>query len=202
MDTGILHLHTTSIVLFLLFFMFKAALLFMNKADTLNKIREKTKFIDMILGVLILSTGVFLVFKQTTVQTWLLVKIVLVLAAIPIGVVGLRRSNRILTLTSLIIFIYIYGIAETKSLNFQKKTYVTENAVIDAKVLYINECARCHGEDGKAGNFSSANLSMSQLSKEEKAAVIKNGKGLMPSFAKQFSDQQIEELVNYIEKLK
>jgi uncharacterized membrane protein SirB2 len=87
MDVGILHLHTTVVVAFLLLFAFKVVLLLANNKSLLTNIRAKTKIADMVLGTLILLTGGYLLFKGEHPATWAMVKLVLVLLLIPAGIV-------------------------------------------------------------------------------------------------------------------
>jgi quinohemoprotein ethanol dehydrogenase len=110
-------------------------------------------------------------------------------------------------------FFYVYGVSETKSLTLSRPTY-TDAAPADgaepseealqqqAAEIYRNECLRCHGEDGAAGNYSAYNLREGKLSHEESVAVIKNGRGTMPAYGDRLSDRQIDALATYIEKFR
>ena len=85
-----------------------------------------------------------------------------------------------------------------------KKTLETPmvgDGVVDGKALFINECAKCHGTDGKLGLVGSADLSLTKLSVEELSSVIKNGKGTMPKFD-YLTEAEIAGLTDYIAKLK
>lgn len=120
MYIGFLHTHVTVVLLFLLFFIFKAVLLFLGKREQLARLRAKTKIVDIILGTLILITGGYLTSVYgSNLPSWLLVKIILVFIAIPLAIVGIAKSNKLLAALSLIIFIYVYGVAETKSVNMK-----------------------------------------------------------------------------------
>jgi cytochrome c6 len=72
---------------------------------------------------------------------------------------------------------------------------------VDGKALFINECAKCHGTDGKLGLVGSADLSLTKLSVEELSNVIKNGKGTMPKFD-YLTEAEIAGLTDYIATLK
>ncbi len=97
MYTGFVHTHVLVVLLFLIFFLFKTVLLFLNKREQLARLRAKTKVVDIILGTLILITGGYLAFIYgSNMPNWLLVKIILVFIAIPAGIVGIARSNKIL----------------------------------------------------------------------------------------------------------
>jgi mono/diheme cytochrome c family protein/uncharacterized membrane protein SirB2 len=123
--TAFLHTHVLVVVLFLILFLVKAFLLFTNKHEALEKMKKKTKVLDMIFGTLILVTGGYLLTQYHGVPTWLIVKIVLVLVAIPLAIVGIKKHNKVLTALSLVVFLYVYGVAETKSLNMKKGSPAT-----------------------------------------------------------------------------
>lgn len=48
------------------------------------------------------------------------------------------------------------------------------------KELYMENCAVCHGEDGKLGNSGAKDLTLSQLSDTEVLQRIEEGKNAMP----------------------
>ncbi|TPE45296.1 SirB2 family protein [Pontibacter mangrovi] len=115
-----LHTHVLVVVLFLLLFGAKAVLLLLNKHKALAKMRKQTRVLDIIFGTLILVTGGYLLFRyQGDLPAWLITKVVLVVAAIPLGIVGIKRENKALTVLALLLFLYLYGVAETKSLKMK-----------------------------------------------------------------------------------
>jgi mono/diheme cytochrome c family protein/uncharacterized membrane protein SirB2 len=120
--TAVLHTHVLVVILFLILFIVKAFLLFLNKHQTLQKVRNNTKILDIVFGVLILVTGGYLLFMYNGVPAWLWVKVALVLAAIPLGIIGLKKHNKMLTALTVVIFIYVYGVAETNSLKMKPDT--------------------------------------------------------------------------------
>ena len=65
MDIGMHHLHTTVVIVFLVFLLFKTVLLLANKLELLDRVRAKTKIIEMILGITILATGGYLLAVNT-----------------------------------------------------------------------------------------------------------------------------------------
>ena len=63
------------------------------------------------------------------------------------------------------------------------------------------QCAVCHGPDGKGG--VGANLTTGlpmQRSLEQVEAQIKNGSGTMPAFKDKLSQEQIQELAKFVYK--
>ncbi|WP_162428368.1 SirB2 family protein [Pontibacter pudoricolor] len=229
--TAFLHTHVLVVILFLLLFTIKTGLLLLNKRDALARLRNKTKVAEMILGTLILVTGGWMLFNYSGIPGWLITKVVLVLIAIPMGIVGLKRENKVLAVLALLIFLYVYGVAETDSLAMQKEapenttvaptpeTHVADTtdttpntsetapadivaslnqtALTNAQTIFVQQCATCHGEDGTKGLSGAANLTQSQLNLTGRKQVIAEGRGLMPAFGEQLSEQELEEVAAY-----
>ncbi|HLP53438.1 MAG TPA: cytochrome c [Fluviicola sp.] len=70
--------------------------------------------------------------------------------------------------------------------------------LIDAQVLYINNCVTCHGIDGKLGAAGAKNLSETKLSTNGIVEQITNGKGVMPPFGDKFSNEEIKAIAAYV----
>lgn len=85
-------------------------------------------------------------------------------------------------------------------------------AQTDAAKTYADRCAMCHGTSGggdgaaaaaldpKPTDFTSAEYQQSRTD-EEIAAVISNGKGVMPAFKSQLTAEEIKQLVGYLRSL-
>lgn len=226
MEKGILHLHLTVIVIFLLTFTFKTLLLLANNMPLLDKVRAKTKILEMVVGTLILLTGGYLLYVTRNAETYMIVKIILVMAAIPLGIIGIKKNNKLLAVVALLIFIYVYGIAETRDLglNIGRKpigqtpsaqvgtapdtnstSIISQNqeaSLENAKAIYTKLCIQCHGPQGDLGAAGAKNLSVSLLSDQEKEHIITNGKGLMAPFKYSLSEQEIKQLVQYVDGFK
>ncbi|MCX2741259.1 c-type cytochrome [Pontibacter anaerobius] len=234
-----LHTHVLVVVLFLLLFAYKTVLLLLNKRTALEKARKQTRILDIIFGTLILITGGYLLFSYRGVPGWLIVKVLLVLLAIPLGIVGIKRESKVLATLSLLIFLYIYGVAETKSLTMKNPgpiqnatitvnatpetdaaevgdaglsespvaheeivAAMTEAQLANSKAIYTQLCEICHGPDGAKGLGGAANLTVSNLSQNNRVNVIENGRGLMPAFGSQLSDEEVQALAAYTMTLK
>lgn len=226
MEIGILHSHVTIVTLFLLFLLFKTILLFTNKKLLLAKVRTKFKMADPILGVLMLATGAYLLYLYgAEAPTYLWVKLGIVLLIIPIGIVAFKKENKIMALIALLLTTYIYGVSEAGSLTFTKEPALTEevsdpqpvmpmdeqpeiisqnidNVLETGKEIYLAECKKCHGKDGKKGLFKSPDLTQSKLNLAERIAWIKKGKGVMPAYEDQLSESDIEAVAAYLDELK
>ena len=77
----------------------------------------------------------------------------------------------------------------------------------DAKTLWAQHCASCHGKDGSGTTTMGKKLGVKDYSKSqsfsdaEATNVIKNGKGKMKAY-KQLSDADVKALVAYVRSLK
>lgn len=72
----------------------------------------------------------------------------------------------------------------------------------DGKIIFENECAKCHGLDGTKGRFGAKNLQKSKLTDAEYLKIVSNGKFIMPAWKKRLSGEQINQVINYIKELK
>jgi mono/diheme cytochrome c family protein len=223
MEIGMLHSHVLVVTLFLLFLLFKTILLLVNKKDLLTKVRTKLKMVDPILGVLMLATGGYLLsLYGSSAPTYLWVKLVVVLLIIPIGIIAFKKENKAMALIALVLTFYIYGASEVGSLTFSKAENVAaaddNNPAVNApeiaiegataellengKEIYLAECKKCHGLDGKKGLFKAPDLTESKLTLAERVAWIKKGKGVMPAYEEQLSQSEIESVALYLDELK
>jgi mono/diheme cytochrome c family protein len=196
----------------MLLYLVKLVLLLMNRRETLAKLTKAFRIPEMIISTLFLVTGVILLVQLPAerVDMMMIIKIVMVLAAIPLAVVGFRKSNKLLALLSVVLIILTYGVAEMHSAGVGAKAVevpaeLVSNPVEQGKHLYYNAtpaaCVVCHGENGKGGIAGAKDMTISKLSDAEMAAMIKNGKNAMPKY-KNLTDDQVNSLVAYIRTLK
>jgi cytochrome c553 len=226
MEIGILHTHVLTVTLFVIFLLFKSILLFANKMTLLSKVKSKFKLVDPILGVLMLATGGYLLsLYGSDAPTYLWIKLVVVLFIIPIGIVAFKKENKVMALIALLLTFYIYGVSEVGSLTFSKDDHLTEqigdpqpeetgsvasdiiaqnleSVLATGKEIYLAECKKCHGKDGKKGLFKSPDLTKSNLNLAERIAWIKKGKGVMPAYENELSEADIESVAAYLDELK
>ena len=80
-----------------------------------------------------------------------------------------------------------------------------------AAQLFSQNCAKCHGKDGRAKGLKakvagSRNLAdaewQDRVTDERIFNSINNGKGKMPAFGKKLSEADVNSLVNYVRSLK
>ena len=119
----------------------------------------------------------------------------------------MRREARLCVLIWAAVAISVAGIVGRAV----SSARLPESSAVDAAALFNSKCAKCHGRDGRSkttrGRFTHArDLSKADwqddVSDERIFNSISNGKGKMPSFKKNLSENQIESLVTYVRRLR
>ena len=99
----------------------------------------------------------------------------------------------------------ISGCSSPKPLTTQEANYPVEQ--IDAHGLFIENCATCHGQNGRAHNFHGLIVGAQnftslewQVATTDKEIVhaIQTGPGVMPAFANKLSPSEIDALAKYV----
>jgi mono/diheme cytochrome c family protein len=78
----------------------------------------------------------------------------------------------------------------------------TQDAIADGKKLYEKKCKSCHGASGTKGRFGARNLQATPMNDTELYERIREGKGLMPSWKRKLTAEQIRQVISYIRTLK
>ena len=73
---------------------------------------------------------------------------------------------------------------------------------IDGEKIFRQNCVVCHGADGKLGVNGSKDLTVSELSTDERYAIISKGKGVMTAFENILSIGEIKAVADYTLSLK
>lgn len=218
-------IHWVSVLLFLGLYIYKLVLLVTNKTGNLDSFSKKFRIPEILVSLLFLVTGIILLINTGNTSNFLWIKIILVLASIPVGIIGFKKHNKILGVLCVLLIVASYGMAEANK-NISKKqlhtvlknipepktegstpkdsisTSQNEKQLTEyGKQLYTAACVNCHGENGDLGKSGAKNLKTTALSQIEKSALIKKGKGVMPAYSS-LSDKQIEAIVKYIDTFK
>ena len=103
----------------------------------------------------------------------------------------------------------VSGCASTHTLALQQVGFPKEK--VDARGLFAENCATCHGQNGRAKtfhgwlvdaqNFTSMHW-QNDTSDAEIVHAITTGPGLMPAFQKKLSPAEIEALAAYVRTFK
>ena len=99
MYKGMLHSHLTAVIIFLLIYVVKTVLLLSNKNELLSSFSKKTRILEMIISFLFLATGIYLTTQIPLGGKFAYLfyfKVLMVLAAIPVAIIGFKKSNKII----------------------------------------------------------------------------------------------------------
>jgi mono/diheme cytochrome c family protein len=198
--------------IFLALYFIKMILLLMNKKEQLTNFRKWTKVPEIIVSTLFLVTGIWMLILKPTMSIFQVIKLAAVVAAIPCGVIGFVRGNKILGVLSFVLIVAAYGLAEMGKKFVQKVDLGPEIVTdIDAKeydqlrhgeALYREYCKSCHGPDGKLGLGGAYDLATSRLSDSDAMTIIMNGKGTMPGFKQVLTPRDANAVLEYIKTLR
>ena len=195
MATGMLHSHTLFVVLFTLIYLIKTILLLSDKDDLLEKFKKKTKVLEMIVSFGFLATGIYLMTRLPEINIFLIIKIALVLASIPLAVVGYKKKNKVLATLSFFLIIVAFGLAQ-KAKNEKAGDKIV---AVNGKEIFEEKCTLCHGSNGKLGLSGAKDLSVTALDHQNIITIITEGKNTMASYKAVLTPEQIEAVANYIE---
>lgn len=196
MYKAFLHTHWLVVTLFFLIYVVKTVLLLSNRQDLLQKFTKVIKVPEMIISALFLITGVYLLTQVPEIKTIMWIKIALVLASIPVAVIGFKKGNKILAALSLLMITASYGLAEMS--RKQKSVVVPEGiAAADGKSLYEANCKLCHGDDGKLGAAGAKDISVTQMDVATIKQTVLQGKGMMNKI--EMTDEQAAAVAAYVE---
>jgi uncharacterized membrane protein SirB2 len=209
MYTGILHIHATVVLLFVLIYLVKTVLLLFDKDEFLAAFVKRTKVLEMVVSTLFLLSGIYLFIYTGNKVPLLYIKMAMVLAVIPLAVVAFKRKNKILASLAFVIILLIYGSGEmikrsaTKPAlpNIADAAPDSTPSLAGGKALYLTYCTACHGENGDAMLNGSKNLQLTELSDAEISAMILKGKGAMPAF-KKLNDNQAASITLFVRSFK
>lgn len=195
MATGMLHSHYLFVVIFTLIYLVKTILLLSDRDELLEKFKKKTRVIEMIVSFGFLGTGIFLMFQMPHIPTIMYVKIGLVLASIPLAVIGYKKKNKVLATLSFFLIVVSFGIAQKVKKEKAGGSIVSKMG----KTIYEEKCTLCHGGDGKLGMSGAKDLSVTQLNHDGIVTIVTDGKNTMASYKSTLSKEQIEAVASYIE---
>jgi hypothetical protein len=191
--------HFIVVTIFFLIYLVKTILLLANKKDALQSFTKKVKVIEMIVSFLFLATGMYLMTQIPEIKPMLIVKITIVFLSIPLAIVGFKKGNKGLATLSFILILAAFGIGEMMK---NKQAVVSEKAIntdgsINSHELYSTNCAKCHGEGGKAGITGASDLSITQLSNDSISSIIVNGRKTMGK-VEGLTPEQVKAISSYV----
>ena len=159
MYTGLFHTHKLAITLFILIYLIKTILLIAGRKETLQNFSGKIKIFEMAISALFLITGVWLLFVTSEIRTLFILKLVVVVVAVPLAFIGFRKESKVLGLLAFLLIISSYGLAEMNKRTMIKRLELPKTVIVEVsdtsyslaehgKALFVNQCVVCHGENG------------------------------------------------------
>ncbi len=196
MATGMLHSHTLFVVLFTLIYLIKTILLLSDRDELLEKFKKKTRIAEMVISFGFLVTGIILlILIPSALNTYMIIKLVLVVLSIPLAVIGFKKKNKVLATLSFFLIVVSFSLAyKAKAAKAGDKI-----AANSGKEVFEQKCSLCHGNNGKLGLSGAKDLSVSQLEHSGIVEIITNGKNTMASYKASLTSEQIEAVASYIE---
>ncbi len=207
-------LHIISAALFLIDYLVKTTLLLIG-SEALERYKKMTKVPSMVISTIFLVTGIYLISQigMKNIGGWFHLKLTLVIVGIVLGIIGFKKNNKALAVISTLLFLYIYGISETKDVKLGIGKPKMEGVITDTsnakydllahgKLIYANECVRCHGEDGKAMINGATDLTGSLCENRGLIGIIKHGRNLMPAFKQKLNEQEIFAVAEYVKSIR
>ena len=202
----LLTIHKISVIIFLLIYLVKTILLVANQNENLEKFKKLTKVLEMIVSAAFLITGVWMFVQIGSIKSLQIIKIILVLASIPVAVIAYKKSNKALAIVSLLMIIMSYGLAEMskkqKAMGADESGLKSNDVQVMGQSAYTAYCVKCHGEDGKKGFMGAYDLSITTMDKPNIVNIITNGKESMTPFKDVLNEQQIQAVAEYVQTLK
>ncbi len=211
--TALFHTHKLVVLLFTAIYIIKTVLLLIGSNNGLEKFSKFIKIPEMIISLLFLLTGAYLVMDIAAFDFLFILKLVFVLAAIPIAVIGFKKKKKLFAIISIFLIIGAYGLAEVHKSRLGKRHDFKEEVITDSsaqnyvanlhgKALYNAQCLVCHGKNGAAGLSGAKNLQISKKTDAEITSIINTGKNTMPKMDGKFNEQEIKALVSYVKRLR
>lgn len=72
----------------------------------------------------------------------------------------------------------------------------------EGKQIYKTYCVACHGANGKLKLNEASDLTLSEMTLEERIKNISEGGSMMPAFAEVITEEQIAAVAVYLDELK
>lgn len=211
------YFHIAAIVLLLCLFLWITFLLLGNRHRMYSKLIKKLN--PMILSLLF---GIVLLKAVEGSYTYLVLKVILILVAVFLTAIGLRKKWKTIATLGMLLFVTASlaaihamvtgtqgqettqspkGYDATGEFAIEDILAANKNAAFQqGKVIYKVLCVECHGEEGQKEAL--ANLAESKLTLEENMEAIAEGRGTMPGYSSQLSEQEINLVAAYAETLK
>ncbi|MEZ5006972.1 MAG: SirB2 family protein [Chitinophagales bacterium] len=119
MESALKHVHYVFVVLFLISYFIKSTLFLLGKNEAFASYKKKSILTETLFAVGFLITGIAMIIQNQNIfdgawlknSGWFHIKLTLVILAIPLGIIGFKKSNKLLVLISVLFFLYVLLLA-------------------------------------------------------------------------------------------
>jgi uncharacterized membrane protein SirB2 len=103
-------IHMWSAILYVISYLYKSTLFLANSRIKYEQYRKATLIPESVLATVFLVSGLYVLFSKGGFSNpyfipWVHIKFTIVLLAIPVGIVGFKKNNKVLVILSLAAFI-------------------------------------------------------------------------------------------------
>lgn len=182
----------------------KAGMLLSNSHRRLAFVSDLSRIPERIIGVVLLGTGAYLFAHLPMKNSFILIKLVCVFAAIPLSIIAFKKKIKMLIFFSFGLFAAAVGLTEIskKKVAAGELGNISQVAATNGEEIYKASCAQCHGADGKLGIMNATDLASARLEETRIMSTIKDGKGMMVGYQGVLSDEQMKAVTEYVRKLR
>lgn len=110
--------------------------------------------------------------------------------------------KKVLLIIAVAAFVFACGGGGDETASNSSKPKKEKIAAVDGKKIYSKNCVVCHGVYGDMGASGSFDLTKSELSTDEKIAVVTNGRNAMAAYKEVLSEAEIKAVAEYTNTLK
>ena len=108
----LLLIHKICVTAFLVIYLIKTILLLSGAQSALDRFAKIFKVPEMIISTGFLVTGIWMYTQIGAIKSMQIIKLVAVVASIPLAVIAFKKKNKALAVLSFVLILMAYGLAE------------------------------------------------------------------------------------------
>ena len=120
--------------------------------------------------------------------------------------VNLKNISKIGIVTGFFVVGAFFLFSNSAQASLANRKAAATGEAMSPRSLYVQNCASCHGSNGKSQTakgkqLEADDISGGDVSTSKAVRIITNGKGKMPGFKRKLSSAQISQIAEYIKSL-
>lgn len=227
----IMQAHVVAVALFMVILFSRVVVMGARSETVIEKFSRRMRIPNMVLVPLMIITGILLLIgrydKVGDIDKYMLAKLVLVIIALPLAAIGVRRKTLSMVGIALVVYSLAMALAffqpgaedgnltaddsliidddTSRADQLRRDTTITEEErlLLQGKQVFLERgCGSCHGVNGFSGFQSAKNLEASKLNEDQIIQVVTNGRASMPPLRKSIPEEEMKSLVKYVINLR